>query len=191
MTLDSESLAVLGHGGPLRAFVAADAPADVAKGEAAVLGAATREAGVASSFLLSNLPSLPGGSSTAGGLAAAAGAAAGGKFLYMYCSKKCVAPAACFALKSCLDSCANKAFAAGAAGAGVSGFAGSKLHQRFGKGEGPWDEWTAGPVMGAWNRLENVAGGVWDKPGMVSQRPRLRRSSKTQYWEAQCRGDFL
>mmetsp|Transcript_150623 Transcript_150623/g.419875 ORF Transcript_150623/g.419875 Transcript_150623/m.419875 type:complete len:219 (+) Transcript_150623:166-822(+) len=124
-----------------------------------------------------SLPGLPGGSATAGGLGAAAGAGLGGKAMYMFCSKKCVAPAACFALKGCLDSCANKAFLAGAAGGGMASFGASKLHGKMTGGAGPLDAWTAGPVIGMWNRLEEKPGGV---DGEFSQVPRACPTRRRQ-----------
>uniref|UniRef100_A0A7S2IRI3 Uncharacterized protein n=1 Tax=Alexandrium andersonii TaxID=327968 RepID=A0A7S2IRI3_9DINO len=130
-----------------------------------------------------------------GGAGAAAGAGAGGKLMYTYCSRKCVAPAACFALKGCLDSCANKAFLAGMAGGGLGSMGASGLHRYMAGSAGPLDEWTAGPVIGTWNRLEDKTDGTMGKQFQEtsrSQMPRRRRQqSEGQFQPIAEHGDFL
>mmetsp|Transcript_38020 Transcript_38020/g.109702 ORF Transcript_38020/g.109702 Transcript_38020/m.109702 type:complete len:186 (-) Transcript_38020:11-568(-) len=166
----------------------------------AVAAPAIVSAGVFTAFMLPGMPlptpSIPG--IGAGGLVGAAGGAAGaglgGKAMYHYCEKQCVAPAQCFGLKQCLDQCANKAFMAGAGAAGVGSLAGSTMHGQVSKTlsghAGPLDAWTAGPVLGVWNRLEERASGAHLQEAPRPRRPQ-RRQRRRSPPEEQGHRDFL
>mmetsp|Transcript_77245 Transcript_77245/g.174747 ORF Transcript_77245/g.174747 Transcript_77245/m.174747 type:complete len:195 (-) Transcript_77245:105-689(-) len=154
MRLDCPILEPSPHGGRWQDVTAVPLLHSAMSGAASPFASAGATAARPTAFVMGALKGMMGGGAGGGAMGAAAGAGLGGKAMYHFCSGKCVTPAACMPVKQCLDSCANKAFLAGAAAGGMASMAGHHAQKRFAGGAGPLDEWTAGPVIGVWNRLE-------------------------------------